>query len=218
MNVIIPIILAAFGMINGCPTAVLANDSANTETVLTATYDTLQGLQLATYDVLADNGSSRRILAVLSPQDSLLCAIDAGSWGTEGLLDSIYITDRRMETITATWFIADAAPRFSPSPDNDGTDIEFTDRITLSVTNHDQATTERYILRDNQIIIHCTPQGDLRITSVRPKPDDLSAVTRAFRFYASADTSQALDRTRLSALMAKLFPLPGRKLSQITDY
>lgn len=229
MTNLVPIILSALSLAqpeagqDGAPSL-----SLNTEgdVAMVAFADSLptSTAQVAVFDIVGNGCTSRRVLISLDSEEKAVDVLDGGSWGEGGFLDTYYyITDRRGDTMTAMFTVADAAPAVSPAPEG-GELIEFTDRITLSLLNHDLAETTRYILRDNQVTYHLDSQGMFTLVSIRPKPNDLDVVGSSLLIYdmrigdekdvtaggQESTPDKPLDKNAFSKSLMHLFPLPGK--------
>lgn len=183
-------------------------DNAEIGNIIEVEEACLGDINLITDYVEATNGASRRTLA--SYKDHPVDIIDAGSWGMEGFLDQFYFTDIHGDTLTAWFTVNDATPTLSQAPEG-GYTIEFTDRISLIVLNHDTDEQEGFILRDNQVIYKLDQNGIFSLSSIRPKPNDIVSLTEAFRIYdIDTDSENPLSSTELSQKLRVLFPFPGR--------
>lgn len=217
MSPLIPIILTALSVCqpsDDAPAGIMvsAEPGVTVSTVVAVDSIPFADGKVVFGDVLADNGASRRIVTAYGADGVPTDVIDGGSWGGSGLIDRLYFTDRRGDTMTGWLEVADASPAVGDAPEG-GKLIEFTDRVTLTLLNHDTSETEVYTLRDNQVT-YLLADGRFRLLSIRPKPDDLQQTVRYLRVYdTEADDDRAdrpLDYVAFSTLLKQLFPIPGR--------
>lgn len=169
----------------------------------------VDSLRFNIYDVIGANGGSRRLVALCSG-DTLSDLIDGGGWGTEGMLDNLYVTDRRGDTMSAVITVSDASPSFTEAPEG-GVLVELTDRIVLTIINFDSAEKDSFVICDNQVVYKADMDGVFRLQSIRPRPDDLRGLARAFLFYdLNKSSDNPLTDTELLRTLRSVFPVPGR--------
>ena len=166
---------------------------------------------LEIFDVLGHEGGSRRILISKNNDGIPVEVLDGGSWGEEGILDRIVVTNRRNDSMTAWLKVYDASPTVDPAPEG-GYLVEFNDRIDMIVLNHDTTEQESFTLRDNQVIYKLDGSGHLQIVSVRPRSKDIHGLTRYLNIYdyASDTIDEPLTAVELAELLSRLFPVPGK--------
>lgn len=171
----------------------------------------IDSLTVRMADVMGAEGESRRLIVAEDAAGVALDAIDGGSFGQSGFVDRFYFTDRNHDTMTAWFEVADANPVFEAAPEG-GTTLELTDRVTLTVLNHDTGEQERFTLRDNQVRFKIDGDGVFRLQSVRPKSDDLQDVARYLMIYdTEGDVGDVpLDGRAFGLALRRLFPVPGR--------
>lgn len=177
--------------------------------------------------VYSQDGGSRRFLSVSHDDNRFTDVIDGGPFAMQGLPDNLYITDRQGDTMTAWLTVYDANPVFSPAPEG-GTLLELTDRIVMTVLNHDTEEKEDYILRDNQITYLIEnynensdsyskpgetisdPRSRFRLLSIRPKPNDMEYLCRMLKIYDVSDDATAdepMSYSQFSKWLNTLFPV-----------
>ena len=221
MNILVPVIFKSLILL---PTP-SASQHIGFETDGTNTIDMVvdvdsmmrDNIKIVVSDALGHSGGTRRIISTYricdSDTDNVVPVdiLDGGSWGMEGFMDSFYFTDPKKETISGWFTVDDASPVFSEAPEG-GTTVEFTDRITLTVLNHDTAEKSRYVLRDNQVTYKMDGNGTFTLSSIRPKPVDIEDVSRTLRIYylEGENPDDPVDVARLAILLRKMFPIPGR--------
>lgn len=216
MSFIIPLIFTALSVTASTENpeeyilnATLADDQKVEMTLCTDTI-ALKDQYIYVYDVISDNGGTRRALISANNSGKFIDVIDGGSWGGECFLDNLYLTDRKNNTLTGIMNIENSNPIVSPAPEG-GYTIEFTDRISVDVINHDDNETARYVLRDNQILYKILEDGTFRQSSIRPKPNDLNSFTANLLVYDYvAENEKPLSAGDLFELLKKYFPFPGK--------
>lgn len=216
MNILIPMVFSALTIAPAdscdiCAVVPVLKGQVDVEMVAKVDSVDIDGIRIMTGDVIAVDGGSRRILYTVDQSGRVCDIIDGGSWGAEGPLDEFYLTDLRSNTLTPFFKVSDSNPVITEAPEG-GIMIEFTDRIELTVINHDYGEQYDYVLRDNQVTYKVDADGMFALSSIRPKPDDLRNATRSMRVYdiTLEDTSDPLDSASLARLLLKMFPLPGR--------
>lgn len=186
---------------------------AGTEIEMVVPTDTIKtsGGSIVVADVLAADGGSRRLLTSLSDNELPVDIMDGGPWGAEGFLDRFDFTDRRANTLSVLFTVADADPVITRAPEG-GTVIEFTDRLYLTVFNHDDGESQALVVRDNQITYLMDAGGNFTLSSIRPKPNDLKDIVTLYRVYdmESDDSDSPLDAEQFGTILKFLFPLPGK--------
>ena len=218
MGSILPLIFTVLALSPGDEGQPLAPDiliSGPAEIEMIARVDSVAesgDVMIVASDVMATDGASRRILTLENPDGSIFDIMDGGPWGGDGFFEDVYITDRKSDTLSGILEIADASPVFSIAPEG-GTMIEFTDRLKLTVLNHDTAENYEFILRDNQIFYKVDDRR-FKLMSVRPKPNDLEELTRFLRIYNpdGENPDDPLTAAQLSSLVSSLYPLPGKAI------
>lgn len=213
MNTLVPLVFSALSLspsdnATEAPFSVVLSEPDTAEMIApTDTVSLTEAVRMVQFDVLGREGGSRRVMMTLGTDGTALDIRDGGSFGDLGFVDGLYLTDRKRETISAAIEVSDASPRVSPDPENpDRVIIELTDRIVLEVFNFDTAEKESYVVRDNQVMFSVGSDGIFRLTSIRPKPNDLEALVSTLRVY-SPDNDEPLDAAGLSAWLSQLFPV-----------
>lgn len=218
MNPVIPIAFKTLCILTAPDSipfmSVELEDGLDIGTIYEAEKVSLGDIYLITNYIEATNGASRRTFVTY--KDYPIDIIDAGSEAMEGFLDNFYITDPRGDTITGWFTVSDAAPVVTDAPEG-GYNIEFTDRISLIVINHDSSDQENYVLRDNQVIYKIDEDGAFSLTSIRPKPDDIASATRMLHIYdIEIDTENPLSSGEMAQKLRQLLPIPGRVTTTIS--
>lgn len=164
------------------------------------------GLRVVSYDVLGDEGGSRRVLCVTDAAGRATGVRDGGLFGGECFADSLYITDLAGQTVTGVVVAGDASPTVAEAPEGGVWVVEMSDRLCLRLSGGGRGVDGDYVLRDNQVTYAIDGEGRLRLTSIRPRPDDVDRLLRVVCVYGD-DCAEPMSGSQLASLLRRWFGL-----------